>query len=93
MYDVREYTFGSHKVAQDISAPVKATVVPVASGNDLLVPEHTVIFLTTGSADAAFFVAAILNSEPVGKVISGYIVDNHLSTHPIENAVIPQVRP
>jgi len=32
----------------------------------------------------------VLNSEPVGAVISGYIVDNHLSTHPIENVVIPK---
>ena len=37
--------------------------------------------------------SAIMNSESVGAIISGYIVDNHLSTHPIENVVIPRYDP
>src|SRR5262249_47490540 len=91
MYAIGSYTFAPHKVAwMDISATVKATVIPEASGNEMIMPEHTVIFLTTRSADEAYYVAAVLNSEPVGTVISGYIVDNHLSTHPIENVIIPK---
>ena len=94
MYSVAGYTFRSHKVAwMDISATVKAAVLPEASGNHLVVPEHTVIFLTTGSADEAHYVAAILNSNPVNTIIAGYIVDNHLSTHPIENVIIPRFNP
>jgi len=44
----------------------------------------------TNSVDEAYYVAAVLNSDPVNTIISGYIVDNHLSTHPIENIIIPK---
>jgi hypothetical protein len=77
----------------DISSTVKATVLPEAEGNDLILPEHTVIFLTTGSAEEAHYVAAVLNSNPVNTIIAGYVVDNHLSTHPIQNVVIPRFNP
>lgn len=91
MYDIAEYTFAAYKVAwMDISATVKATVIAGDVGNDMAIPEHTVMFLTTESEDEAHYVAAVLNSHPVDTVISGYIVDNHLSTHPIKNIVIPK---
>jgi hypothetical protein len=91
MYSVGDHTFRPHKVAwMDISSTVKATVIPEGEGNDLIIPEHTVIFLTTDSVDEAHYVAAVLNSEPVSTIIAGYIVDNHLSTHPVENVVIPR---
>ena len=94
MYSVAGYTFHPHKVAwMDISSTVKATVLPTAEGNDLIVPEHTVMFLTTDSAEEAHYVAAVLNSNPVNTIIAGYIVDNHLSTHPVENVVIPRFDP
>jgi len=84
MYAIGNYTFAPYKVAwMDISATVKAVAIPTASGNDMVMPEHTVIFLTTDTEDEARYVTAVLNSEPVGTVISGYIVDNHLSTHPM----------
>ena len=34
-----------------------------------------------------------MNSEPVDTVIAGYIVDNSVSTHPINNVVIPKFDP
>jgi hypothetical protein len=77
----------------DISSTVKAAVLPEGEGNQLIVPEHTVIFATAGSADEAHYVAAVLNSEPVGTIVAGYIVDNHLSTHPLENVIVPRFDP
>lgn len=62
----------------DISSTVKAVVMPEARSNDIAVPEHMVIFLTTSSSQEAHHVAAVLNSSPVNTVLSGYIVDNHL---------------
>ncbi len=41
------------------------------SNNDMPMPEHGVIFLTTESADEAYYIAGVLNSEPVGTIISG----------------------
>jgi hypothetical protein len=91
MYGVTEDTFASFKVAwMDISATFKAAVISGLPGNEMVIPEHTVMFLTTGSEEEAHYVAAVLNSEPVDTVVAGYIVDNHLSTHPIENVVIPK---
>jgi N-6 DNA Methylase len=81
MYAVASYTFSPYKVAwMDISSTVKATAIVSNSGNDMPMPEHGVLFLTTDSADEAYYVSAVLNSEPVNAVVSGYIVDNHLST-------------
>ena len=55
----------------DVSATMKAVVLPEGAGNDMMIPEHKVMFLTTESADEAHYVAAVFNSEPVGTVISG----------------------
>jgi len=94
MYFVTECTFQRHKVAwMDVSATMKAVVMPEGDGNDMIIPEHKVMFLTTNTSDEAHYVAAVFNSEPVGTVISGYIVDNSVSTHPVENIVIPRFDP
>ena len=94
MYAISDYTFAPFKAAwMDISSTVKAVVIARGKGNDLAIPEHTVMFLTTKSEDEAHYVTALLNSKAVNTVVSGYIVDNHLSTHPIENVVIPKYDP
>ena len=62
MYSVSEETFAPFKVAwMDISATVKATVLAGGAGNDMSIPEHTVMFLTTESEEEAHYVAAVLN--------------------------------
>lgn len=94
MYAVGIHTFARHKVVwMDISESVKAAVVSSPPREWLPIPEHTVIFLTTDSEDEAHYIAAVLNSHPVNMVVSGYTVDNHLSTHPIENVQIPEFSP
>jgi hypothetical protein len=91
MYAVGEYTFAPHKLAwMDISATVKATVISAPSGKTIPIPEHTVIFVAATSEDEAHYLAAALNSDAVGMVVEGYIVDNHLSTHPLENIRLPK---
>jgi hypothetical protein len=91
MYAIADYTFAPYKVAwMDISATTKAVVISSGDPKDLVIPEHTVMFLTTDSEDEAHYVAAILNSDIVDTVISGYIVDNHVSTHPTDNVRIPR---
>ena len=37
--------------------------------------------------------ALFLNSQPFRTVVSGYIVDNCVSTHPVSNIIIPQFDP
>jgi hypothetical protein len=75
----------------DISLTVKAAVLSGAGGRaPIVLPEHTVIFISTDSAEEAHYLAAVLNSTAVNTVVSGYIVDNHISTHPIRNIVIPR---
>jgi hypothetical protein len=91
MYSITNDTFARYKVVwMDISATTKAAVLVGGEHSPLPIPEHTVMFLTTDTEDEAHYVTAILNSDLVNTVVSGYIVDNHLSTHPIENIVIPK---
>jgi hypothetical protein len=89
MYSVTTDTFARFKVAwMDISATMKA--VAIADLRDkIVVPEHTVMYLSAESEGEAHYVAAVLNCDLVNTVIAGYAVDNHISTHPIENIVIP----
>jgi hypothetical protein len=94
MYAVSEYTFAPHKVVwMDVSATMKAVVVSRRKDEELPIPEHKLLLLTASSAEEAHFVASILNSEVVGTTISGYVVDNSISTHPIENIAIPKYDP
>jgi N-6 DNA Methylase len=94
MYDISHYTFAQYKVVwMDVSATMKATVLTSASDNEMPIPEHKLMLLITETADEAHYVAAVLNSEPVNTVIAGYIVDNSVSTHPIENIIIPKFDP
>ncbi len=94
MYAVTEHTFARHKVLwMDVSATMKAVVLSGRPGRDTPVAEHKLMFLTTQTEDEAHYVAAVLNSGPVNTVVTGYIVDNCVSTSPIENIVIPQYDP
>lgn len=89
MYAVADYTFAPFKVAwMDISDTMKAVVLTGEPGTSMVIPEHTVLFLTTKSEQEAHYVCAVLNSSAVGAIISGYAVDNHISTHPLENIVV-----
>lgn len=94
MYGVSDYTFAPIKVAwMDISETMKAVVLLDEEGSKIVLPEHTVMFLVAQTAEEAHYVAAVLNSSAVNAVVSGYIVDNHISTHPIQNIRIPEFDP
>ncbi len=91
MYNVTADTFVPFKVCwMDVSATMKATVLEAREGEALTIPEHKVMFIAVVSADEAHYLAAVLNSNIVASTISGYAVDNSISTHPIENIVIPR---
>lgn len=90
MYLVSEQTFRPHKVVwMDISNVMKAVVVS-SQEDKLPIPEHTAMFISVRSADEAHYLAAVLNSKPASSAIAGYIVDNHVSTHPAENIILPK---
>src|SRR5207247_9482503 len=94
MYNICNYTFTPHKVVwMDISDTVKAAVLTSLPDDEMPIPEHKLMLLAAETADEAYYVAAVLNSDPVNTVIAGYIVDNSVSTHPIENIVIPKFDP
>jgi hypothetical protein len=75
----------------DVAASMKAVVVS-GEGNQMPVPEHKVMLVATETADEAHYLAAVLNSRPFNTVVTGYIVDNSVSTHPMENIVVPKFR-
>ena len=91
MYAISDYTFARNKVVwMDVSATMKATVITSSSGNNMPLPEHKIMLVATRSTREAHYAAAVLNSRPFDTVVTGYIVDNSVSTHPIENIVIPR---
>jgi hypothetical protein len=91
MYSIAEHTFAPHKVVwMDVSESMKACVVSRPRASILPLPEHTLMFVATSSAEEAHYLAAVLNSKPAATAIAGYIVDNHLSTHPCENIILPR---
>ncbi len=94
MYAVGNYTFARHKVVwMDVSSTMKAAVVSVDDGVSMPVPEHKLILIAAGRIEEAHYLAAVLNCERVNMVVSGYIVDNSVSTHPIDNIQIPKFNP
>jgi hypothetical protein len=94
MYAVANYTFSTHKVVwMDIASTVKACVISEVEGETLPIPEHKLMFIATASADEAHYLCAVMNSRLFCLVVGGYIVDNSVSTHPIENITIPPFDP
>lgn len=90
MYNIGPYSFASHRVIwMDVSEVMKAAVIPWADGNPAM-PEHKLMVMPTNSLDEAHYVTAVLNSPPFNLVVTGYAVDNSISTHPIRNIRIPK---
>jgi N-6 DNA Methylase len=94
MYDIGTYTFAPYRVTwMDISDVMKAVVLSGDTGNDMILPEHGAMFAETDSEEEAHYLCAVVNSGPFNTVVTGYAVDNHLSTHPLENIRVPKFDP
>lgn len=89
MYNISEHTFAPHKVVwMDVCDTVKACVVSKSAQGAMPIPEHKNMFAAVESEDEAHYLCAVMNSLPFRTIVSGYTVDNSVSTHPLENIVV-----
>jgi hypothetical protein len=94
MYSVTQDTLASHKVVwMDISETMKGVVLSEKDEEAAILPEHSAMFAPVDSEEEAHYLCAVVNSEAFNTVVTGYAVDNHLSTHPLENILIPRFDP
>jgi len=94
MYGVRSETFAAHKVVwMEISATMKASLLSVADGDKVVVPDHKVILVAVDSAQEGDYLAGVLNSASVDAALRAYAVDNNVATNLLKNIVVPKFDP
>jgi hypothetical protein len=94
IYNVGDYTFAPFKVVwREVATDIRAAVVDrVESGENITVPDHTLIVVPASSSSEAHFMCALLNSSPADYIIRGYVA-GHPSTHVLKYIAIPQFDP
>ena len=94
LYNIGEYTLSPFKVcwpelSNDLRAGVAEQVADSTSGNTIVMPDHTVVFIPLASRDEAHFCCALLNSSPVSLAVASYIT-LHPSPHVLEHIRLPR---
>ena len=80
IYDVGDYTFSPYKVVwAEMGSTLQAAVisskpVPFEAGLKPIVPDHKVYFASFDDLDHAYYVCALLNSEPVRSFIDSFTI-------------------
>jgi hypothetical protein len=93
--NVGTYTFSPFKVVwREQNKRMVACVV--SSKNDspckgkLIIPDSKVLFCSVDTEAEAHYMCAILNSEPISKIIEGYTIETQRGTDILENIKIPK---
>lgn len=94
LYNIGEYTLSPFKVcwpelSNDLRAGVAEPWADSKSGNKIVMPDHTVVFISLSSRDEAHFCCALLNSSPAGLAVASYIT-LHPSPHVLEHIRLPR---
>lgn len=91
IYNVGAYTYAQHKVLwREVANDIRAAVVET-NGNEskVIIPDHTLVCVSTTSSEEAHFVCALLNSSPADYVVRGYIA-GHPSTNVLKYVAVPK---
>ncbi len=94
MYNVGRYTMKEWKVLwPEVGHSVRASVSGPSTVEKVKpsLPDHTIVAVSCGSEDEAYFVAGMLNSSPAYVAAASYIV-LHPSPHIMKNIAIPQFK-
>src|ERR1043165_803828 len=91
IYNVGEYTYGQYKVLwREVATDVRAAVVePKGDDSKVVVPDHTLVCVSTKSSEEAHFVCALLNSSLADYVVRSYIA-GHPSTNVLKYVAVPK---
>lgn len=86
IYNVGSYTFAPYKVVwAEMGGSIAAAIVsseqlPYGLGRKPIVPDHKVYFVPADGEDAAHFLCAMLNSEPVKTFVDSFTVKIQVGT-------------
>ena len=93
MYNVGLYTMSAHKVVwREVSTDLRAGVVTVEAASKPIIPDHTLIAISTDEAEEAHYICALLNSSPSNFIVQGYVA-MHPSPHVLKSISIPKFDP
>jgi len=94
MYNVGTYTFARFKVVwREVANDIRAGVAePSNKSEDVIVPDHTLISVASGSHEEAHFVCALLNSAPANFIVRSYVA-LHPSPHILNHIRVPRFDP
>ena len=91
IYNISEATFAPHKVVwRDMGSRIQAAVVSLGDDDEIIVPEHHVMFVPARSADEAHFLCGLLNSAPVALAVAAYTTTTGMSTHVASVIALPK---
>jgi len=94
-YDVKAYTFASHKVVWTRMAKVQAAVVGTID-NKVIIPQETVTLVACTTKDEAHYIASLVNSAPFQYATTSYSQAGGKSMgsmHVLENICVPDFDP
>ncbi len=86
IYDVGDYTFAPYKVVwAEMAGTLQAAVisddeVPYSGVTKVVVPDHKVYFAAFDDLDPAYYVCALLNSEPIRTFIDSFTIKIQVGT-------------
>lgn len=89
LYNIGEYTLAPYKVcwpelSNDLRVGVTELSKDAKSKNEILIPDHTVVFIPLENREEAHYCSAVLNSSIAGLIVASYVT-LHPSPHILEN--------
>ena len=94
MYNVGPYTMAKWKVLwPEVGHSVRASVSGPSTVEKMKpsLPDHTIVAVSCGSENEAYFIAGMLNSSPAFVAVAAYIV-LHPSPHIMKNIAVPRYK-
>jgi len=89
MFNIGDYTFAPWKVVwREQALPFTAAVVG-PSREALVIADHKLMIMPTGSEAEAHYLCGALNSLPVSAAVAAYTVETQIDTHVLEHVAVP----
>lgn len=104
VYDIGMYTFCPYKVVwKEISGRISGkaefhtcVTEPIYNsilGDKVVIPEHKLMLMPLAEKNEAYYISAILNSNPVSLAISAYAIETAIDPRVIQHIKLPKFNP
>ena len=88
-FDFGPYTFARYKVVWRYVASEMTAAVIGYKNNKEIIPDSKLNLVPFDNEDEAHYLCSILNSTPARFVVKSYSVETQISTHVLENLLVP----